>query len=152
MTQIAGIQHIFVTHWRPCPSVGSVLDPWWGLESSRGPRSGGPSWLWPPPHPVSSPLSPVALHYRAQSHFEERWILAQIYFCKGRSAWLTSAGEQEEFSGVAQFPHPKNSVFLKPICLNWYLQLWKNQPPRPCRIFFPHIVFGKSSQTSSKGS
>lgn len=81
----------------------------------------------------------MALHYRAQSHFEERWILAQIYFCRGRSAWLASAGEQEEFSGVPQFLHPNNFVFLKPICLNWCLQLGKNQQPRPCRIFFPHI-------------
>lgn len=111
-----------------------------GWRVCMGPRGVSPSRLWPRSCPAFRPWSPVTLHYRAQSCLEKRQMLTLIYFFRGRSTQLATAGEQEEFSGVAQVSRPKGFAFFKPICLNWWLQLGKDQLPRPSNLGgFPHI-------------
>lgn len=121
-----------------CSTFLSPLGEGWRV--CMGPCGVSPSQLWPRSCPAFRPWSLVTLHYRAQSHLEKRQMLTLIYFCRGRSTRLATAGEQEEFSGVAQVSHPKGFAFFKPICLNWWLQLGKDQLPRPSNLGgFPPI-------------
>lgn len=150
------MQECFFTYFVPCvlnsqeqlgylecstfllPIEGQTPSEGWGV--CMGPCGVGPSRLWPCSCPGFRPWSPVTPHCRPQSHLEERWMLMLFYFWRGGSTWLTIAGEQEKLSEMAQVSHSNGSGFFKFICLNWWVQLWKDQLSRPSSLgSFPHI-------------